>query len=59
MNFDPKREYIKDIRYLYSSIDIDITQIPKQIIITYNDIKTIVNRRYVYMNQAIEIFCKN
>ena len=59
MNFDPKQEYTKDIRYLYSSIDIDITQIPKQIIITYNDIKTIVNRRYVYMNQAIEIFCKN
>ena len=57
--FKPKEHYLNNTKYLYSSLEIDVIQTPKQVIILYRDIDTIVNRRFVYMNNALEIFCKN
>lgn len=57
--FDANKEYLSKSKYIYSSLEMDIAQIPKQIIIQLNQIDTIIIRRFVYRNQAIEIFLKN
>ena len=54
-----KNEYGKNTKYLFGSINEDIKNINKLIIIKYKDIKEIINRRYIYDFRAIEIFLKN
>lgn len=57
--FDVKKEYLSKSKYAYSSLEVDVSQVQKQIIVQINQIDTIIIRRFLYRNQALEIFLKN
>ena len=58
-NYEIKKGYGKDIKYLFSSLADDIRDRKKIIIIKIKDIEEIITRRYLYIYQAFEIFLKN
>lgn len=59
---DP-RKYNKDpkvqLQYVFSSIPADSVYKKKQFIIFYSEIEEILIRRFLYLWQALEIFCKD
>ena len=55
--FDAKKEYTSNKKFIYASLEIDVTPEPKQVIIKVSKIRQMVKRRFVYRYQAIEIFC--
>ena len=55
--FDAKKEYTSKKKFIYASLEIDVTPEPKQVIIKVSKIRQMVKRRFVYRYQAIEIFC--
>jgi len=57
-SFDFKK-YANDINYILSSKKEDFTQTPKQIIIPYKYINHIIRRKFIFFNQAIELFLDN
>ena len=55
MNFDIK-SYETNQKYIIASFTYDLEQFEKQILIQYNQIKQIILRKFLYFNQAVEIF---
>ena len=53
------KKYETDEKYLVSSSNIDLEQEEKQIIIKYNQIYQILFRKFLFFNQAFEIFLSN
>ena len=58
MSFDFNK-YKNDPKYILSSKKEEILQIPKQVIIPYKSINQILRRKFVFFNQAFEIFLLN
>ena len=58
MNVNPIEKY-REKKYLFSSIVEEVDKKEKQIIIRLVDIQEIIIRRFLFMNQAAEIFLKN
>ena len=58
-NNDIKKEYGKNIKYLFSSLTDDIREKEKIIIIKLKEIDEIIARRFIYDYRACEIFLKN
>ena len=58
MNFDFNK-YKNNMKYILSSKVGEMIQIPKQIIIPYKEIKQIIKRKFVFFQQALEVFLNN
>ena len=58
MSFDFNK-YKNDMNYILSSKKEEIIQIPKQVIIPYKHIKQMIKRKFIFFNQALEIFLYN
>ena len=58
LSFDFNK-YKNDINYIVSSKKEEIIKIPKQVIIPYKYIKQIIKRKFIFFNQALEIFLYN
>ena len=58
MIFDFKK-YKNDSKYILSSKIEEFCQTPKQVIIPYKNIEQIIKRKFLFFNQAFEIYLKN
>ena len=58
-NNEIKKEYGKNIKYLFSSLVEDIIIKEKIVVIKLKEIEEIITRRYLYDYRACEIFLKN
>jgi len=58
LSFDLNK-YKNNINYILSSKIEEIAQIKKQVIIPFYNIKQIIRRKFIFFNQAFEIFCNN
>ena len=58
MDFDLKK-YTQEIKYILTSKQEEMIQAPKQIIIPYKLIKQIIKRKFIFFEQALEIFLHN
>ena len=56
---DIKKEYGKNLKYLFSSLADDIREKEKILIIKLKEIEEIITRRFIYDYRACEIFLKN
>ena len=57
-NFDFNK-YKKEMKYILSSKVEEISQVKKQIIIPYKSIKQIIKRKFIFFEQALEIYLNN